>query len=66
MSIGGIGATILGYADKDVDNAVKKSINNGVASSLNCYEEIELARKINFFTPLVSKGKVYSLRRRGK
>ena len=26
MSIGGIGATILGYADKDVDNAVKKII----------------------------------------
>ena len=27
MSIGGIGATILGYADKDVDNAVKKIIS---------------------------------------
>lgn len=43
MSIGGIGATILGYADQDVDNAVKKAIDNGVASSLNCPEEVELA-----------------------
>ncbi len=46
MSIGGIGATILGYADKDVDNAVKKIISNGVASSLNCYEEVTLAKKL--------------------
>ena len=26
MSIGGIGATILGYADKHVDNAVKNQL----------------------------------------
>ena len=43
MSIGGIGATILGYADDDVDNAVIEAIRNGVASSLNCPEEVELA-----------------------
>ncbi len=43
MSIGGIGATVLGYADSDIDNAVKRSIDNGVASSLNCPEEVELA-----------------------
>ena len=46
MSIGGIGATILGYADKDIDSAVKKSITNGVASSLNCYEEVRLAEEL--------------------
>ncbi len=43
MSIGGIGATILGYADDYVDGAVKSAIDNGVASSLNCPEEVELA-----------------------
>ena len=43
MSIGGIGATVLGYADAEVDAAVHWSISNGVASSLNCPEEVELA-----------------------
>lgn len=46
MSIGGIGATILGYADKTVDSAVLNSIKKGVASSLNCFEEVELAEKL--------------------
>ena len=31
----GVGACILGYADDDVDNAVKEAISNGVTSSLN-------------------------------
>ncbi|MBT6937986.1 MAG: aminotransferase class III-fold pyridoxal phosphate-dependent enzyme [Candidatus Marinimicrobia bacterium] len=43
MSIMGIGANILGYADDDVDNAVIEAIKNGSASSLNCPEEVELA-----------------------
>ncbi len=43
MSIAGIGANVLGYADPDVDNAVMNAIRNGVSSSLNCPEEIELA-----------------------
>lgn len=43
MSIGGIGACVLGYADDDVDNAVVEAIRKGVASSLNCPEEVELA-----------------------
>ena len=46
MSIGGIGATVLGYADDDVDDAVKSSISKGVACSLNCIEEVELADKL--------------------
>jgi len=44
MSIGGIGATVLGYADPDVDQAVKEAIDKGVATSLNCPEEVELAQ----------------------
>jgi len=43
MSIGGIGATVLGYADPEVDDAVREAIGRGVASSLNCPEEVELA-----------------------
>lgn len=43
MSIMGIGSNILGYADKDVDNAVIDAVQNGVSSTLNCYEEVELA-----------------------
>lgn len=43
MSIGGIGATVLGYQDSDVDAAVLAAIGRGVASSLNCPEEVELA-----------------------
>jgi len=43
MSIGGIGATVLGYADPDVDAAVRAAIDAGTSSSLNCPEEVELA-----------------------
>lgn len=44
MSIGGIGATVLGYADSDINRAVSRAILEGVASSLNCPEEIDLAK----------------------
>ncbi len=43
MSYMGIGANILGYADKDVDSAVKEVIKNGSMSTLNAPEEVELA-----------------------
>ena len=43
MSIMGIGTCILGYADDVVNEAVKKAIDVGSMSTLNCYEEIELA-----------------------
>jgi len=43
MSIMGIGANILGYADDDVDKAVVDAIQSGVSSTLNCPEEVELA-----------------------
>lgn len=44
MSYMGIGSCILGYADKDVDAAVKNAIINGSMSTLNCPEEVELAK----------------------
>src|SRR5665648_799341 len=43
MSIMGVGACVLGYADKDVNDAVKQAIDNGTTSTLNCPEEVELA-----------------------
>lgn len=43
MSISGIGANVLGYADPDVDAAVQNAISNGTSCSLNCPEEVELA-----------------------
>ena len=44
MSYMGIGACILGYADEDVNTAVKKAIDKGNMSTLNCPEEVELAQ----------------------
>jgi len=43
MSYCGVGATVLGYADDDVDMAVKTAIDSGSMSTLNCPEEVELA-----------------------
>ncbi len=46
FSIGGIGATVLGYADEDVNKAVIDVINRGSASTLNPPEEVALAEKL--------------------
>jgi glutamate-1-semialdehyde 2,1-aminomutase len=43
MSLSGIGACALGFADDDVDAAVKGAVDAGVAATLNCPEEVELA-----------------------
>ena len=46
ISLMGIGSNILGYANSDVDNAVKKAINKSNISTLNCPEEVELCEKL--------------------
>src|SRR6266436_9059541 len=43
MSMMAIGACVLGYADPDVDAAVKAAIDAGSVSTLNAPEEVELA-----------------------
>ncbi len=43
MSLMGIGACVLGYADPEVDGAVKSAIDNGVMCTLNAPEEVGLA-----------------------
>ncbi len=55
MSIGGIGATILGYADPTVDGAVCRAIRDGVACSLNCPEEVILAERLCELHPWADK-----------
>ncbi|VAW48819.1 aminotransferase, Class III pyridoxal-phosphate dependent [hydrothermal vent metagenome] len=55
MSIGGIGANILGYADPDVDKSIHEAIDKGVSSSLNCPEEVELAELLCQMHPWAEK-----------
>ena len=43
MTNNSVGATILGAGDPDVDAAVRKAIDEGTVSTLNCPEEVELA-----------------------
>ncbi len=42
----GVGTCILGYADDDVNTAVKSAIDKGSMCSLNCLEEIKLAERM--------------------
>ena len=42
----GLGACILGYSDVDVDRAVKSAVDKGSMATLNCPEEIELAKML--------------------
>lgn len=43
MTAAGIGATVLGFADPDVDAAVKAAIDQGSMATLNCEEEVQVA-----------------------
>ena len=51
MSTMGVGANILGYSYKEVDDAVKAAINKGISSTLNSYEEVKLAQKLLNLNP---------------
>lgn len=42
----GIGTNILGYSNAKIDNQVKKIINKGTMSTLNCVEEVSLSKKL--------------------
>tara|TARA_B100000519_G_C14231970_1_gene432840 strand:- start:212 stop:1522 length:1311 start_codon:yes stop_codon:yes gene_type:complete len=46
MSIMGIGTCSLGYANPEVNKAVKASIEKGSFSTLNSHEEVDLAEKL--------------------
>jgi|TARA_B100000768_G_scaffold170310_1_gene176603 glutamate-1-semialdehyde 2,1-aminomutase len=51
MSIMGIGTNTLGYGNSQVDESVKKTIENGNMSTLNCPEEVYLAEKLIEINP---------------
>jgi len=46
MTTMGIGTNILGYSNKQVNKSVIKSINDGNMSTLNCVEEVALAKRL--------------------
>lgn len=46
MSLMGVGACVLGYADDDVDAAAKDAIDRGVMCTLNAPEEVALAEEL--------------------
>ena len=47
MSMMGIGTNILGYNNEEVNDVVKKVVEFGNMSTLNCPEEVYLAEKLN-------------------
>ncbi|MDR1236218.1 MAG: aminotransferase class III-fold pyridoxal phosphate-dependent enzyme [Holosporaceae bacterium] len=51
MISAGIGTCALGFADDDVNAVVKKAVDRGSMSSLNCCEEVELARLLTDLHP---------------
>ena len=51
LSTMGVGTNILGYAKKEVDNAVINSIKKSTMSTLNCLEEVNLAEKLVDINP---------------
>ncbi len=46
MSIMGIGTNVLGYGHPEVDDAVRRTIDRGNMSTLNCPEEVYLAERL--------------------
>lgn len=55
MSYNGLGSCILGAADPDVDQAVKRAVEAGSMSTLNCPEEVELAELLCDLHPWAEK-----------
>lgn len=55
MSSMGIGSCILGYSDPDVNKKVKKAIDQASMTTLNCPEEVELAKILINLHPWAEK-----------
>lgn len=51
MSTMGVGTNILGYQNAAVDAAVKRAVDSGTMSTLNCPEEVYLAEKLVSINP---------------
>ncbi|MDC1141337.1 aminotransferase class III-fold pyridoxal phosphate-dependent enzyme [Gammaproteobacteria bacterium] len=57
MSLMGVGPCVLGYANDEVNAAVIHSIENGIVSTLNAPEEIELAERLVSINPWADMAK---------
>tara|TARA_Y100000768_G_C23978153_1_gene684194 strand:+ start:458 stop:2482 length:2025 start_codon:yes stop_codon:yes gene_type:complete len=53
----GVGTNLLGYARKEIDDAVKSNIDKSNMSSLNCVEEVLLAEKLVEIHPWAEQAK---------
>ena len=50
FSMVGVGTSVLGYADKHINEAAIKAINSGSISTLNAPEDVELAEVVTLAT----------------
>lgn len=55
MGLMGVGTNTLGYSNPEVDEAVSTVIAQGNLSSLNCFEEVQLAEELIKLNPWASK-----------
>jgi glutamate-1-semialdehyde 2,1-aminomutase len=55
MCYNGIGACVLGFADPEVNDAVKKAVDLGSMATLNCVDEVELAELLCELHPWASR-----------
>ena len=46
LSLMGVGCNIMGYSNKQIDNAVIKALKNGNSSTINSYEEVKLCERL--------------------
>tara|TARA_B100001063_G_scaffold134455_1_gene125796 strand:+ start:15995 stop:17299 length:1305 start_codon:yes stop_codon:yes gene_type:complete len=46
MTSMGIGTSVLGYSNKFINHFVKKKIDQGINTTLNCYDEYELGKEL--------------------
>jgi len=53
----GVGTNILGYSHPEINRSIKKTIDNGTMSTLNCPEEVDLAQKLINIHPWADQAK---------
>ena len=57
MSLMGVGTNVLGYSNSTIDNKVIKNIKRSNMTTLNCPEEVYLAKKLIDIHPWASRAK---------
>jgi len=55
MTISGVGTCLLGFADDDVNDAVKQAVDHGTITTLNSPQEVELAELLCELHPWADK-----------